>query len=485
VIRPSEVTSPGLGWREFKCPAYKVRSSKTITYEQMEGILSGAYGPPETHEHTLRHGLMSFFSLSLTGRERHSLAADQDLGDLNRPQRHLAQLFANDALRERVSDRIHEAFGLYFTLDPTARVGHVTIRLNRSAPPSPDVERALTDPAVQYHRTGVPIGSLSDGVQAYVGLLSGIFGLPHRIILVDEPEAFLPPPQQRRLGSAIAGVGRERDASVIAATHSAWFLMGCIQSGADVTIVRLTYESATGAATARQLAPGSLRPLMNDPLLRSSRALEGLFHRAVIVGEADADRAFYDEINRRLNDVGRGITDAQFVNAQNWQTEARIIGPLRRLGVPAVAVLDLDALWNISSQWKPFYRAAGMEEGSEEWLDLEAARQAAAVMPAERAIGKKSGIQALPVARRRLVETAVAKLAEYGVFLAPVGELESWLTSVGVTKSGKSEWIVQMFGKLGSDASKPNYVKASSGDVWGFLDSIEEWVNDPARRGMP
>lgn len=136
---------------------------------------------------------------------------------------------------------------------------------------------------------------------------------------------------------------------LVAATHSAAFLRGCVESAASTSIVRVTYERATGAAAARVLTASELRPLLHEPLLHSTRALEGLFHRAVVVGESDADRAFYDELNRRLLEVGRGIADAQFVNAQNWSTEARIVGPLRRLGVPAAAILDTDALWEPSN----------------------------------------------------------------------------------------------------------------------------------------
>lgn len=89
--------------------------------------------------------------------------------------------------------------------------------------------------------------------------------------------------------------------------------MGCIASGVDVQIVRLTYE--TGIAGMRMLIPAELKNLIRDPLLRSTDALSGLFHRGVIVGESDHDRAFYEEINRRLVDVDRGTADTFFTNA--------------------------------------------------------------------------------------------------------------------------------------------------------------------------
>lgn len=39
---------------------------------------------------------------------------------------------------------------------------------------------------------------------------------------------------------------------------------------------------------------------MQNPLLRSIGVFNALFYNAVVVTEADADRAFYQEINERL-----------------------------------------------------------------------------------------------------------------------------------------------------------------------------------------
>jgi hypothetical protein len=316
-------------------------------------------------------------------------------------------------------------------------------------------------------------------------MIVALLSLPLRLILIDEPEAFLHPPLARRLGGAISEIARDRDARVITATHSAEFLRGCVESPAPTSIVRLTYERQTGEATARSLSTSELRPLMAEPLLRSTRALEGLFHRAVVVGESDADRAFYDEINRRLVAAGRGVAEAQFVNAQNWSTEARVIGPLRRLGVPAAGVLDLDTLWNSKSEWRALYRAVGLRDGEAARLSLEAKQASLARDSAERATCKSRGIGGLPKTKRRGIRELVAELAEYGLFVVTVGELESWLPSLGVPASPKHEWIVTMLLSLGTDPDKSDYVRPGRGGVWRFIDAIERWVADPARKGMP
>jgi ABC-type lipoprotein export system ATPase subunit len=440
---------------------------------------------PEHLSGTRRRLTLRFFTALWTGRERFALASDQQLSDLQGPsQNHLQVLFRDDNLRARLRELIHQAFGLYFVLDPT-QPGQIRMRLSREAPPSPSVERGLDEKAIRFHAETLPLQEQSDGIQCYVGMITALLSLPLRLVLIDEPEAFLHPPLARRLGGAVAEIARDRDARVVAATHSAEFLRGCVESPAATSIVRLTYERATGKATARSLTTGELRPLMAEPLLRSTRALEGLFHRAVVVGESDSDRAFYDEINRRLRVVGRGVVDAQFVNAQNWSTEARVIGPLRRLGVPAAGILDLDTLWNSKSEWRPLYRAVGLTDGDPERLRLEAEQAFLARDASERAACKKRGIAALPAAKRSRMRAFLAELAEYGIFVVPGGELESWLRSLGVPASPKHAWIVQMLTKLGTDPGKPDYVHPARGGVWRFLDGIERWVQNPARKGIP
>jgi predicted ATP-dependent endonuclease of OLD family len=159
-------------------------------------------------------------------------------------------------------------------------------------------------------------------------------------MLIDEPDAFLHPPLARRLGANMVTLSQEKDASLIVATHSGDFLMGCLEADPFASIVRLTYEN--NIATARSLEPSDLRYLMNDPLLRSTAPLRGLFHRGAIVTEADTDRAFYDEINQRLLNAGRGIREGLFLNAQNKDTVHKLVDPLRKIGIPTAAIVDLD-----------------------------------------------------------------------------------------------------------------------------------------------
>src|SRR5690606_10718886 len=155
---------------------------------------------------------------------------------------------------------------------------------------------------------------------------------------------FLHPALAHKLGKELASSLVGTNKRLFVATHSAQFLMGCIQSGVPIHVVRLTYNFAP--PTARLLAQDRMLDLMRQPLLRSTGVLNGLFFETVVVAEADADRAFYQEINERLVAAGdpRGMANALFVNAQNKQTVWDIVRPLRELGIPTVGVVDVDVL---------------------------------------------------------------------------------------------------------------------------------------------
>jgi hypothetical protein len=333
----------------------------------------------------------------------------------------------------------------------------------------------------------VPLRELSDGVQVFCGLVAAVAALPHLLILVDEPEAFLHPTLSRRLGANLARIARERNARLFAATHSSEFLLGCLEEVPETTVLRLDYRS--GVAASHSLAAEEVANLSRDPLLRSANALRALFARSAVVCEADADRAFYEEINRRLLETGgrNGALDCAFLNAQNWQTTVRIAGPLRAAGVPAAVVLDLDTL-AVDDCW-PDIVAMGRPAPAERDRLL-AAR--AAARDAINACGrdasnaplrvKAGGMAALSEDQRVSVQDAVDELAGIGVFIVEVGELERWLPQFGCTN--KQTWVTDMLHRLGTPQD-PAYVTPGAGDVWAFVERLARWAEDPVRHGMP
>lgn len=435
------------------------------------------------HDPTGQHAITraaSLLTILLDGRTRLSLLDDAPSGSLlNPPQNHLAALFRNDTARQRIRDLTSEAFGEFFTIDPTPMT-QFHAKLASRAPADVLEERATDARAIAFHSASRHISAYSDGVKAYVGLLSALSSSVFRLILVDEPEAFLHPPLARRLGRNIAELASTQQACVIASTHDADFVMGAVQSGVGVNVVRLTYRG--GVATARHLPAGDLTALMRDPLLRSAGVIRSLFHAAVVVCEADSDRAFYEEINDRVNAAAPdGVSDALFLNVQNKQTVRRVIRPLRAMGIPAAAIVDIDIL-----------------KGN----DLEDLLDAAWIPPANRAVlsaavasvqaeftrcgaeAEAAGLSRLDAAASTALNSLLATLCTYGLFLVPVGALEQWLSHLGIA-GRKRDWLPSVFAAMGTDPADPNYVKAAATDVWAFIRAVARWCADPNRLGIP
>lgn len=425
----------------------------------------------------------SLFTLRLDGSNRLTLTRPASVTDLQEsPRNYIQFLFKDDATRAKLSDIIYAAFGRYLVIDPTG-MNQLRFRLSSRRPVDVSEERNWDERSVRFHGDADLIADASDGVKAFVGILSTIIAGDPWVALLDEPEAFLHPALRMRLGEEITKELKGSEKEVFVATHSADFLMGCIQAGADVNIVRLTY--AEGQATARLLSREQLFPLMRNPLLRSVGVLNGLFYNAVIVTEGDSDRAFYQEINSRLLAVNdeRGISGCLFLNAQNKQTVWDIVRPLRKLGIPAAGIVDLDVVKEGKTPWQKVLDGGCIPEANHPGLEAERATIERTFVAACVDM-KKSGINGLPADDKEACVNMMGRLSEYGVFVVDCGELENWLAYLDVD-SRKSEWLIKIFERMGEDPGDADYVAPSEDDVWRFMGRIAKWVNGKDRKGIP
>jgi ABC-type polar amino acid transport system ATPase subunit len=462
------------------------RQSNQVLHEQInldaiKGIANNR------NEVWLRNGLARLYTIRLDGRTRFTLSDPKPTGDLQaHPRNHLWALFKNDIGRERVRQFTEEAFGLHFVIDPTAMT-QFRVRMSKKKPSSKMEEQALDEAARKFHKDSKLISELSDGVQAFTGLVSAVLSFQHSILLIDEPEAFLHPPLARRLGKNLSEIAGERDASLVVATHSSEFLMGCIEATPNLSIVRLNYEN--NLATARSIPPNELQKLMHDPLLRSVQALRALFHRFVIVTEADKDRAFYEEINYRLNNTEKALDDVLFLNAQNWQTIPRIIKPLRKLGIPAAAIMDIDVIADPKG-WIQIYEMLNIEKLTQEGIErLRLKCEKTLLDIPETSDGKKRykihGVDCINGREYQEICHLIMILEEYGLFIVDVGELECWLSSLGIPIGPKKTWLTRIFTVMGSDPASSNYVLPTDKDVWKFIMKIKIWMENSKRKGIP
>jgi hypothetical protein len=438
-------------------------------------------------EKNVRRFLLRAYTIRLDGRKRFLLAEPMPSGSRHeRPKNLLSRLFNKETALKEIQRIVLDTIDKHMVIDPTL-MQQYRICLHEKKPEDPSVETDVGKRGTNFHASGTSLDQFGDGYQCFVGLLSAVRCLPHKVILIDEPEAFLHPPLARAMGKHFSELAGNRNACLVAATHSADFVMGCMESAANIMIIRLTY--APSRPTSRLLGSEEIKKLMSDPLLRSIGVMRALFYRAVVVTEADADRAFYDEINRRLQNEKRGVADALFINAQNWQTILRIIKPLRQLGIPSAAVMDLDVLCREDHEWEKIYDAIGVVDSGDRH-SMESTRKIckSALNGCSAGNGnkqyKRDGIDAVSSHYKQVIQDYCSNLSEFGLFIVWVGELEDWLRNLKVTRT-KGKWIVCMLDRLGSNPSLDNYVTPGHGDVWEFLDLVEGWIKNPDRKGIP
>jgi ABC-type branched-subunit amino acid transport system ATPase component len=423
--------------------------------------------------------ILRLYTIRLDGRTRLSLVDRRPAGDLKRyPTNHLVALVLDPEARKRVRAATRDAFGLYLVLDTTEML-QLGVRLSEREPADEEEEIGLVPRALRFQEAARPIEHFSDGIRAFAGLLIAVQSLDYRVMLVDEPEAFLHPTLVRRLGRLLAELSHARQGHVLAATHSADFLAGVLQSGVSANILRLTYRQ--GVPTARLLPADVLAQMIRDPALRYAGTLNALFYTNVVVTEGDSDQVLYQEINERLDKLGPHVDDALFLNARTKQNVRRVIQPLRNLGIPAAAIVDLDIIKD--ADMSDLLHAAQMpRELINTYGQLRG--EVYAKFTQFGLDPKNGGVFQLTGGARDSAMSLVSSLAEYGVFLVPVGDLEHWLSDLGIPPVRKSEWLSQILTKLGSDPTSTSYVSPSQADIWQFLRGVARWMTNPERKGL-
>ncbi len=219
-----------------------------------------------------------------------------------------------------------------------------------------------------------PVHEQGDGIRSYIGVLLQVTVGEWSLILLDEPEAFLHPPQARLLGTVLAK-DKAAEGQTIIATHSGDFLKGVLDAGnARTRVLRLTRDGNVNRVN--ELQATEIQELWKDPLLRYSNVLDGLFHEAVILCESDSDCLLYGAVLDELcqNDATLRRPDLLFLHCGGKDRMPVVIRALKRVGVPISTVADYDVLsaehplrsiveahggdWTqIEPLWKPMHHA--------------------------------------------------------------------------------------------------------------------------------
>jgi hypothetical protein len=249
-----------------------------------------------------------------------------------------------DAVRQKELSKISErAFGSALTIDRLS--GQLLFRVGIPSIPPPLIDKITPE----YHTELASLPTLEsqgDGMVFMLGALIPVVADAFPVILIDEPEAFLHPPQAHLMGQALARLSGERNAQVIVATHDRNFLRGLLsEDDAQVAILRLS--RAGDRTEPRTLSVAGVRKISNDRILKHTNILEGLFHRLVVLAENERDCQFYQAALDELDSsetLSLRSHDVMFLATNGKGNMAHIAEILKGTGVRVVATPDLDLL---------------------------------------------------------------------------------------------------------------------------------------------
>ena len=449
-----------------------------------------------------RQSLGHFLISHLHARTRFELTDPQQSYDLEtEAPTHALQEFFHQRLKVQPQLRraFKEAFGRDIALDWTAmkrwyfKVGGEFGELSESL-----------DGLRQQLRAGQLLKEQGDGYQSFAGILMAAIIFPDRVLLLDEPEAFLHPKQARVLGRLLGRLSIDRPAQIIVSTHSSAFMWGVVSGNDKTNVLRLNRSIDTTHYT--QVPTSTVTALTSTPLLSSQPVLDSLFHRGVVVCEGDPDRAVYQFVAHRT--LGsEGGEDLLFIHTNGKGAADTPVELLKSAGAPVAVIVDIDIL-NASGPLDKIVKAlTGAEIAGElevrrakigEWVlqmpedqflkklldgvntwitsphtDARSSRKrlesTLKATTSKWEVVKRTGISHFAGDQLAAVENLIEDLSKIGVFVVPCGELEQWIDA-GASK-GK-EWNRKALEKLQTGGC-PSGLEA-------FVQRVIDFLSDPA-----
>lgn len=180
--------------------------------------------------------LSPLFIKNITAKDRLSICEQQD--SISREQQKTKPqhiLYDDSELMDKVSSIFKKAFNKDLIFD--YRGGnklpiHVADREEFKG-----IDDRVSNKYIEKLRTFPLLDQQGDGIKSYAGILFETIAFNLNMSLIDEPEAFLHPPQMRKLGQTLA---EEVNGQLIVATHSSDIMRGFLEgTRGNIRIIRI------------------------------------------------------------------------------------------------------------------------------------------------------------------------------------------------------------------------------------------------------
>lgn len=393
------------------------------------------------------------------------------------PASPLQLAYVSPEIEKKLDAMVRKAFGTGVLVD---RYNGSILTLRVGDAPTFDHENGLPTASYLQELSELPrLEDQGDGMRSYVGLALFLAAGDHQIFLIDEPEAFLHPPQARQLGRVLADLAS--DQQVFVATHSSSVVQGALESSVETTVLRMT--RSTNINHVSYLGSTDVRSLWADSLLRYSNVLDGLFHDVVVLCEGDADCRFYQAVLDELaeEDAGSNVRTPEYLFTQcgGKSRFASVLRTLKSVAVPVIVVTDFDFLREpnsvkkvvdlqggdftdfetelnllnsaLVSDSKPLRKLSlrddfldKLDSLTGETLSDKDAEALRRVIRSESGWDKckRAGIAAVPAGNAAVAaQNLLNKLSKLRIMVVPVGELERFETTVGGHGPG---WVAEV-----------------------------------------
>lgn len=372
----------------------------------------------------------------------------------------------HDELEKKFSDYFRQAFGTDLIVHRNAG-GEVPLYAGKRPVPKEGADRISESYSADLEKLDL-LHLQGDGMRSFVGVLLNAFISQHSIIFIDEPEAFLHPPQARLLGKMLAK-DLPSEKQLFLATHSEDFLKGLLDAdNSNLKIVRIQRNGAINRVSV--LNNSDINSIWNDSLLRHSNVLNGLFHSKVIICESDSDCRFYSAVLSALyKDTDSISPDILFIHCGGKHRIPIVIKSLIKLNVIVRVITDFDVLndlnpikdifeelggsWaEIETDWKTIKTSIDQKRPELEVSELKVEIDKIFNSTSERIIPKNKIADIMKILKKasawahakevgklfipngdptRAYDRIQIKMQKFGLHVVEVGQLESFVKSIG------------------------------------------------------
>lgn len=421
-----------------------------------------------------------------------------------RPQQPLHFLYSNPTLESELDSVSREAFGFGVFLDRYTGGSHWALRCGDLPA---NLAGRISKDDFESIRSLPLLHEQGDGVKSLAGLLLLWLTTAKNVALVDEPEAFLHPPQAAFLSRFLSEDTSSGRRLLLMATHSSDVVRGALDSQAAVSVVRVTRDGQSNHLA--RLSVDDVKRLWSDSLLRYSNLLEGLFSDAVVVCESDGDCRYYsavlDGTRREGTETAQRHPDILWTHCHGKHRIHVAVAAMRALGVPVIAIADFDVLRERATLVRLLdaFGAVFDEEMEKGFNTLTSALASTSRAPSvayvkeslDRYLAnigavtfepknfedvkqllrtesgwdrvKKAGITAVPQGDpRAATDRLLDRLGKVGLFIVPVGAVEGFVPDVGGHGPG---WVAEVLERNFHIAPRSVEARAFVRCVLGFL----------------